>query len=142
MSTSAVTEQQCERIRKQAGDRCGYCLAHQDYIPWVLEIEHIVPLAAGGTNDDSNLWLACHACNLFKGVKTHGRDPLAARIVPLFNPRTQRWNRHFQWSNDGTLILGRTATGRATVIALNLNNLIAVRVRRHWVMAGWHPPKP
>jgi len=142
VSTSSITERQRARIREQAGNRCGYCLAHQDYVPWVLEIEHIVPLVAGGSNDDSNLWLACHAYNLFKGVKTLSRDPLTARLVPLFNPRTQRWTRHFQWSTDGTLILGRTAAGRATVIALNLNNLIAVRVRRHWVMAGWHPPKP
>lgn len=141
MSASSISEQQRLRIRAEAGNRCGYCLTHQEYVPWTLEIEHIVPLAAGGSNDDANLWLACHACNLFKGAKTRGRDPLSGRIVVLFNPRRQRWNRHFQWSDDGAMILGRTACGRATVIALNLNNLIAVRVRRHWVMAGWHPPK-
>ena len=142
MSTTAISERQRSRIRRDAGNRCGYCLAHQDYIPWTLEIEHIIPLAAGGKSDDSNLWLACHACNLFKGVKTRGRDPLSGRTMSLFNPRLQRWSRHFEWSADGTLILGRTACGRATVIAINLNNLIAVRVRRHWVMAGWHPPRP
>ena len=141
MSATSISEQRRLRIRTEAGNRCGYCLTHQDYVPWTLEIEHIVPLAAGGSNDDSNLWLACHACNLFKGAKTRSRDPLSARIVALFNPRRQRWSRHFQWSDDGALILGRTACGRATVIALNLNNLIAVRVRRHWVAAGWHPPR-
>ena len=141
MSATSISEQRRLRIRIEAGNRCGYCLTHQDYVPWTLEIEHIVPLAAGGSNDDANLWLACHACNLFKGAKTRGRDPLSGRIVALFNPRRQRWNRHFQWSDDGALILGRTACGRATVIALNLNNLIAVRVRRHWVAAGWHPPR-
>lgn len=141
MSATSISEQRRLRIRNEAGNRCGYCLSHQDYVPWTLEIEHIVPLAAGGSNDDANLWLACHACNLFKGAKTRGRDPLSGRIVALFNPRRQRWNRHFQWSDDGALILGRTACGRATVIALNLNNLIAVRVRRHWVAAGWHPPR-
>lgn len=141
MSATSISEQRRLRIRIEAGNRCGYCLTHQDYVPWTLEIEHIVPLAAGGSNDDANLWLACHACNLFKGAKTRGRDPLSGRIVALFNPRRQRWSRHFQWSDDGALILGRTACGRATVIALNLNNLIAVRVRRHWAMAGWHPPR-
>jgi len=29
---------------------------------------------------------------------------------------------------------------RQEVVALNLNNLIAVTVRRNWVAAGWHPP--
>ena len=28
-----------------------------------LEIEHIIPLAKGGTDDESNLWLACPICN-------------------------------------------------------------------------------
>lgn len=105
-----------------------------------MEIEHIWPLAAGGADEEANLWLACHACNLYKGVKTHAYDPQSGRRVRLFNPRRQRWRRHFRWSRDGSLIVGRTACGRATVVALNLNNLIAVNVRRNWVTAGWHPP--
>lgn len=129
-----------DRIREQAENRCGYCRSHQDYLPWTLEIEHIVPVSRGGSDDEANLWLACHSCNLYKGAKTHGFDPLTGRRVRLFNPRAQRWSRHFRWSDDGTQILGRTACGRVTVIALNLNNLIAVTVRRHWVAAGWHPP--
>ena len=36
---------------------------------------------------------------------------------------------------------GRTASGRATVIVLRLNDLIAVVVRQGWVAAGWHPPE-
>lgn len=128
------------RIREQAGNRCGYCLTHQDYVPWSLEIEHIVPKGKGGSDDEENLWLACHSCNLFKGAKTHGNDPFAGQRVRLFNPRRQEWARHFQWSEDGAFIEGRTACGRATVVALNLNNLIAVTVRRNWVAAGWHPP--
>lgn len=60
--------------------------------------------------------------------------------VRLFNPRTQQWSKHFAWSEDGTEIIGITACGRATAIALHLNNNIAVTVRRQWVSAGWHPP--
>ncbi len=37
-------------------------------------------------------------------------------------------------------IIGKTPCGRATVIALQLNNWIAVMVRREWIAAGWHPP--
>ncbi len=129
-----------DRGRREAGNRCGYCLSHQDYVPWVLEIEHIVPVSRGGADEESNLWLACHSCNLYKAAKTHAVDPLTGRRVRQFNPRTQQWARHFQWSTDSTQLLGRTACGRATAIALNLNNLIAVTVRRHWATAGWHPP--
>ena len=39
-----------ERIRQQAQNRCGYCLAHQDYVLGWLEIEHIIPTGVGGTD--------------------------------------------------------------------------------------------
>lgn len=107
----------------------------------VLEIDHIVPRAAGGTDQEENLWLACRLCNNAKGVKTHGNDPLTKRRVRLFNPRTQRWNRHFHWSDDGIRVIGKTICGRVTVDALNLNNEIALVVRQNWVSAGWHPPQ-
>jgi hypothetical protein len=105
-----------------------------------LEIEHLLPRAAGGTDDEANLWLACRLCNNAKRTQTHAIDPYSGRRVRLFNPRVQRWRRHFYWSVDGTQIIGRTASGRATAIALQLNNLIAVMVRHAWVSAGWHPP--
>jgi hypothetical protein len=106
----------------------------------LLEIEHIIPKARGGSDDETNLWLACRMCNSFKGAQVRGRDPLSGRRMRLFHPRRQRWRRHFSWSEDGTRIIGRTACGRATVIALQLNHVIAVMVRREWVAAGWHPP--
>lgn len=127
-------------VRQAAANRCGYCLTSQAYVPWPLEIDHIIPRAHGGSDAEDNLWLSCRACNVFKGQQTHGRDPLTGRRVRLFHPRRQRWKRHFQWSGDGTIIMGRTATGRATVMALHLNHLVAVTVRRNWVRAGWHPP--
>jgi hypothetical protein len=104
-----------------------------------LEIEHIVPRAQGGSDDETNLWLACGLCNRYKGARITGIDPTTGATVPLFNPRTQVWAEHFQWSADGTRIIGLTAIGRATVEALSLNNEIAVEVRRNWVLAGWHP---
>jgi hypothetical protein len=127
-------------VRAVAANRCGYCLTHQAYVPWTLEIDHIVPRTKGGSDDEANLWLACRSCNLFKSNQTHGTDPVTGRRVRLFNPRQQRWRRHFRWSQDGVFIIGHTATGRATVVALHLNNLVAVTVRRNWVAAGWHPP--
>jgi len=106
-----------------------------------LEIDHIIPKTAGGNDLQENLWVACRLCNGFKGIQSRATDPLTGRRVRLFNPRRQRRNRHFAWSDDAERILGRTASGRATVMALQLNNVIAVMVRRHWVAAGWHPPR-
>ncbi len=89
------------KVIAQAGNRCGYCLTRQEYVPWILEIEHIIPRSKGGTDEEENLWLACRSCNLFKGDQTHGRDPLTGHNIGLFNPRQQQWKHHFHWSEDG-----------------------------------------
>jgi HNH endonuclease len=127
-------------VRRQARNRCGYCRSRQEYVLGFLEIEHIIPKARGGTDDEQNLWLACRLCNHYKGAETHGRDPLTGRRVRLFNPRRQQWSRHLRWSDGGLQVVGRTACGRATVVAVHLNNLIARMVRSKWIEAGWHPP--
>lgn len=106
-----------------------------------LEIEHIIPLALSGSDEESNLWLACPLCNSHKSDKVSAIDPESEQEYPLFNPRTQRWSEHFQWSADGIRIVGLTPTGRATVIALHLSDdPDALEVRSYWVLAGWHPP--
>jgi hypothetical protein len=56
-----------------------------------LEIEHLIPRALGGLDDESNLWLSCGLCNRYKGSQTVGVDPTEGTQVPLFNPRTQIW---------------------------------------------------
>jgi hypothetical protein len=106
-----------------------------------LEIEHILPASAGGSDHESNLWLARRSCNGFKREQTYALDPTTGRRVKLFNPRRQRWSVHFRWSDDGIRVLGKTPCGRATITALQLNNVIALTVRRAWVSVGWHPPR-
>lgn len=105
-----------------------------------MHVEHIVPLAKGGSTIEENLWLACPLCNGHKGIQTHGVDPLTGATSSLFNPRSQVWEDHFQWGENGLVIVGKSSCGRATVAALQLNNDFLVRARRRWVMAGWHPP--
>jgi HNH endonuclease len=141
MSSGYISDQVRARVRAQAKNRCGHCCSHQDYVLGTLEIDHFIPLSRGGTDDEENLWLACGLCNTFKASQTHVIDPLTRRRIRLFNPRRQQWSRHFAWSEDGTQIIGRTACGRATVVALRLNNPIAVKVREAWVAVGWHPPQ-
>jgi 5-methylcytosine-specific restriction enzyme A len=49
---------------------CQICGATED-----LTIDHIIPLAAGGTNDISNFQTLCQSCNSRKGSKiTHDRQ--------------------------------------------------------------------
>jgi hypothetical protein len=129
-----------KKIRVEARNRCGYCQARQDLSPATFEVEHIIPVAAGGTSEENNLWLSCSSCNGHKGTQVKTQDPKSGRSVALFNPRRQKWSRHFRWSEDGTRIIGSTACGRATVKALKLNNETLVTVRKYWVQWGEHPP--
>ena len=136
----AISEQVRARVRAQAQNRCGYCRSLEKYILGILEIGHIIRKAIGGSDEEENRWLACTLCNNYKGTQTDALDAIVQTRVKLFNPRTQQWSQNFAWSEDATEIIGLTACGRATVTALQLNNNIAVSVRRQWVSAGWHPP--
>ena len=129
------------RIAKEANGRCGYCLTQEVVSGIPLTLEHIIPRAKGGRDVIDNLWLSCRLCNEAKGVQIEAVDPETGNLVPLFNPRTQKWPEHFRWSEDQTRIEGQTAIARATIEALSLNSELRVRARAIWVEAGWHPPE-
>jgi hypothetical protein len=141
VSTPYIPENVKTRVREAAKNRCGYCQSLQKYVLGVLEIEHIIPKASGGNDNQENLWLSCRLCNSYKGIQTKATDPISDQTVQLFNPRTQKWSQHFTWSKDGACIIGSTPCGRATVLALQLNNIYAVTVRQAWTSVGWHPPQ-
>ncbi len=140
MSSAYVAKRLRARVAKQARYRCGYCLSAEAVTGLALDIEHLIPLALGGTTVEENLWLACSACNSFKGHRISARDPGGGELVRLFNPREQDWGEHFAWLDGGTRIAGQTSVGRATEKALRLNRSLLVKARRGWVDAGWHPP--
>ncbi len=142
MARRAIPAAVDRRVRERAGQRCGYCLSPQSLVMARLEIEHIIPLAKGGGDDETNLWLACPICNGHKSDKTEATDPETGRLAPLFHPGAQIWAEHFEWAADGVRIVGKTAVGRATVEALHLSDdADALIVRGYWVLAGWHPPR-
>lgn len=124
-----------------AGFRCGYCLSREAVVGAPMEIDHLVPESLGGLTIERNLWLACSLCNGHKASRVAAIDPETGEQTRLFNPRNQVWSAHFRWSAEGDLIVGSTATGRATVAALNLNRIAIVKTRQLWVAVGWHPPK-
>ncbi len=129
-----------ERVAAQARYRCGYCLTTERITGAPMEIDHIIPHSLGGPTEEDNLWLACSPCNDHKGNQIAAIDPLSDEVVRLFDPRHQTWCEHFTWSVEGDRIVGKTACGRATVHALDMNRRVLVKARRIWIAAGWHPP--
>ena len=116
-----MTEAARAFVRQRAANRCEYCHLHQDDSPLAaLHLEHIRPRKHGGSDDESNLGLACIDCNLRKGSNLTGIDPLTGAVTGLFHPRQQRWEDHFAF--EGIHIIGRTATGRTTIQVLDMNS--------------------
>lgn len=54
-------------VMKRDNYRCQLCGATA-LQGTLLEIDHKVAVAAGGTNDEGNLWVLCNPCNSGKGV--------------------------------------------------------------------------
>ena len=110
MARRAIPRSVRQRVRQRAQDRCEYCLHPAAYSSAPYVCEHVLPRVGGAGDSLSELAWACPACNSHKYAKTRARDPVAGRWVRLFNPRRDRWTRHFQWSDDFLLIVGRTTS--------------------------------
>ena len=129
-----------ELVTRRALARCEFCRSPADFAHQSFSLEHVRPRSRKGTESPDNLALACQGCNNHKYNRTSAYDPVSHEMVRLFNPRRDRWDRHFAWSEDATQILGITAIGRATVDALKLNRDPLVNLRRVLVLSGEHPP--
>lgn len=66
----ALSKQSRFRIFTRDGFRCRYCGRSSEET--TLEVDHIIPVAKGGTNDDANLITACIDCNRGKSDKQIG----------------------------------------------------------------------
>lgn len=129
-----------QQITERADGLCEYCQSAKIIIE-LMEVDHIRPRSDGGETNLENLALVCRGCNNFKQDFQTSIDPVTASEVPLFNPRSQKWQEHFQWASDGAHIVGLTAIGRATVERLKMNRESIVKSRLRWVQVGWHPPE-
>lgn len=75
-----ISQKSIKKIFERDGIKCSYCgieLTHkvlQGETDWRLKnyatVDHIIPLAQGGTNKLSNLTMACRSCNRQKGTKS------------------------------------------------------------------------
>ncbi len=114
-------------VRMRASDRCEYCqLAQTEFPLLVFHVEHVIARQHGGSDDETNLCLACHWCNLHKGPNIASLE--AGQLVPLFNPRTQVWSEHF-W-RQGERIVGLSPLGRVTAQLINMNEPDRLELRR------------
>ena len=128
-------------IFEQANGLCEYCKSPANISSQPFVIEHIIPKSKKGETTEENLAFSCQGCNNHKYNKTQSIDVLSGETTSLFNPRKQKWNDNFIWSDNTLEIIGITATGRITVNELKLNRKELQNLRELLFNAGKHPPK-
>ena len=138
--SSPNISQKLRRWLLSLGERCEYCQTSELITGIPLEADHIHPESKGGSTKRKNLCRACSPCNTNKNDQIEAVDPDTEVAVRLFHPREHEWTAHFQWSDGGTTIIGLSPIGRATIVALKLNNPRIVRSRGLRIGVGWHPP--
>jgi 5-methylcytosine-specific restriction endonuclease McrA len=140
MPEPQISSRQRKLVAERAKHCCEYCQSQARFAIQPFSVEHILPKSLGGQATLGNMALACQGCNNHKYNKVEARDPVTGALVPLYHPRQHRWEDHFVWNEDYTLIMGTTPTGRATVEALRLNRQGLVNLRRVLYAMGEHPP--
>ncbi len=126
-------------VAQRAGHRCEYCHAPEVVFNFPFEVEHIIPVSVGGTDNQTNLALACRSCNLRKAAHTTGLDPSSQTIIRLFNPPSDLWNEHFEVDLETGIMAGLSDLGRATIARLEINSNAQVLARRQWMRLGLFP---
>ncbi|MEI6882781.1 MAG: HNH endonuclease signature motif containing protein [Bacteroidota bacterium] len=107
-------------VAERAGFRCEYCRVRQADSFLAFEIDHIVSQKHGGGSEIENLAYACPHCNAHKGSDLTTFLDSYDDIIPIFNPRTQRWTDHFLPENG--LIIELTRIGKGTIKLLQIND--------------------
>jgi hypothetical protein len=119
MSTGHIPASLQRRVRLRANDRCEYCRIAQVGQEATFHVDHVTPRAAAGATSLENLALACVSCSLRKAARTTVIDPDTGDVAQQ--------------------ILGVTPTGRGTIVALSLNRILAVAIRREEQLHGRWP---
>ena len=122
----------------RAAHRCEYCHLPTRGQVATFPIDHVIPRHAGGTTALDNLALTYPYCNAHKWTAVEEADPASGHAVRLFHPRQDDWAEHFEW-HGGRVIAGRTAVGRATVHALQMNAPEMVELRALLAELGLFP---
>jgi len=93
-------------------------------------IDHVIARQHRGTDSIDNLAWTCMCCNSLKGPNLSSIDPATGNLAYLFNPRKNKWSRHFVMQ-DG-LIIPLSARGGATLSLLNMNEYETVALRKKY----------
>lgn len=138
MSTSYISAALRRDVTARANGCCEYCLTSMEDRVIEFAIDHIIAEKHGGLTKLENLCLSCYWCNSYKGSDLSSVDwDDSGKIIPLFNPRLEKWVDHFRL--EGPRIIPLTPSGRVTVFLLQLNAVERIKERRLLIELGSYP---
>jgi hypothetical protein len=117
-----------ELVRLRAAGLCEYCRISERFTLAEHEIDHVIAVKHGGQTVVGNLALCCAVCNRFKGSDIASIDSTTGQLTPLFHPRLDRWDDHYEYRNGEILVL--SAAGRVTVRLLRMNRTTRIEERQ------------
>jgi 5-methylcytosine-specific restriction endonuclease McrA len=134
---SKISKAKRFKVAKRARYRCEYCCLHEDDLFLSFELDHIIAIKHGGSDDLENLAYACPHCNQHKGSDLVTVLDDSDEFVPLFNPRVLIWEEHFRVLEGE--IIPKTNIGRATVKLLKFNSPDLLILRKLLHEVGRYP---
>jgi hypothetical protein len=124
-------------VAERAAFRCEYCRVHEEDMFYSYHVEHIISLKHDGSSELSNLAYACSICNQNKGSDLGTFLIESPRLIRLYHPRRDKWNKHFE-VEDG-VIEPKTKIGAGTIKVLGLNEPDRVILRQVLIEANRYP---
>lgn len=126
-----------EIVKERAFYLCEYCLLHESQSFVGFEIDHIISIKHGGSNEASNLAYTCQYCNQFKGADIGTILLPDEEYIRFYNPRKDKWKNHFDL--EGSLIIAKTPQAEATIKMLKLNQPDRLIERQIWLDSNFYP---
>lgn len=137
MSDTHIPAALRREVIERANNCCEYCRLSQSDNFFTFHVDHVISEKHNGETKSDNLCFSCPTCNIRKGSDIAGADSKTGNPTFLYNPRTQKWDEHFEL--DKGYIVGITPEGRLTVQLLCFNDIERVAERVELMKLGTYP---
>ena len=124
-------------VAARANYRCEYCLIHEEDTFFGCEIDHVISVKHGGETTEDNLAYACMICNRQKRSDLGSILWQTGALVRFFNPRTDRWEDHFEL--DGACLKPLMDIGEVTARIFEFNREERILEREELITLGRYP---
>ena len=139
MSITYITVELRRFVIARAEGLCEYCLIHEADTFIGCQIDHVLSEKHGGKTEAGNLAYSCAACNLRKGSDIGSIILGKQRLARFFNPRRDKWSKHFALRDNSAFILPLTVRGEVTARILAFNEPSRLEERKALRIEGSYP---